>query len=123
YYLSSTHFPSSCSIAFTFFLYSYGPPRDLHSFPTRRSSDLSRASARSPCSSARVSLAWVQSRRAWRRSTARARPPSSASTEAARDRKSTRLNSSHVSISYAVFCLKKKKNTRNAHETNNPHAS
>src|SRR5207249_9845580 len=28
-----------------------------------------------------------------------------------RDRKSTRLNSSHVSISYAVFCLKKKKAT------------
>src|SRR5437868_11936950 len=28
-----------------------------------------------------------------------------------RDRKSTRLNSSHVSISYAVFCLKKKKST------------
>src|SRR6266498_3071614 len=27
------------------------------------------------------------------------------------DRKSTRLNSSHVRISYAVFCLKKKKNT------------
>src|SRR5690348_18023795 len=27
-----------------------------------------------------------------------------------RDRKSTRLNSSHPSISYAVFCLKKKKN-------------
>src|SRR5690242_21508805 len=27
----------------------------------------------------------------------------------ARDRKSTRLNSSHMSISYAVFCLKKKK--------------
>src|SRR5690554_7339814 len=27
-----------------------------------------------------------------------------------RDRKSTRLNSSHVRISYAVFCLKKKKN-------------
>src|SRR5690554_7608724 len=33
----------------------------------------------------------------------------------ARDRKSTRLNSSHVRISYAVFCLKKKKkqNKRN----------
>src|SRR5437660_2293642 len=30
---------------------------------------------------------------------------------AARDRKSTRLNSSHVAISYAVFCLKKKKKT------------
>src|SRR5699024_12315078 len=29
--------------------------------------------------------------------------------ERLRDRKSTRLNSSHVSISYAVFCLKKKK--------------
>src|SRR5690625_6050941 len=33
------------------------------------------------------------------------------------DRKSTRLNSSHVAISYAVFCLKKKKNnqTRKQH--------
>src|SRR5689334_24863122 len=30
-----------------------------------------------------------------------------------RDRKSTRLNSSHSSISYAVFCLKKKKNITN----------
>src|SRR3712207_6851731 len=29
----------------------------------------------------------------------------------AKDRKSTRLNSSHANISYAVFCLKKKKNT------------
>src|SRR3712207_5899791 len=29
--------------------------------------------------------------------------------EALRDRKSTRLNSSHANISYAVFCLKKKK--------------
>src|SRR3712207_8251048 len=28
------------------------------------------------------------------------------------DRKSTRLNSSHAHISYAVFCLKKKKNTK-----------
>src|SRR5690554_7420207 len=28
------------------------------------------------------------------------------------DRKSTRLNSSHVRISYAVFCLKKKKQTK-----------
>src|SRR5689334_25276981 len=31
------------------------------------------------------------------------------------DRKSTRLNSSHSSISYAVFCLKKKKSNRGAH--------
>src|SRR5688572_32373700 len=31
------------------------------------------------------------------------------------DRKSTRLNSSHSQISYAVFCLKKKKNKKNKH--------
>src|SRR5690625_7046144 len=31
------------------------------------------------------------------------------------DRKSTRLNSSHVAISYAVFCLKKKKETADEH--------
>src|SRR5688572_30947872 len=31
----------------------------------------------------------------------------------ARDRKSTRLNSSHSQISYAVFCLKKKKKNKN----------
>src|SRR5256885_3074012 len=35
------------------------------------------------------------------------------------DRKSTRLNSSHLVISYAVFCLKKKKNTRNASAVSN----
>src|SRR5690349_23202737 len=34
-----------------------------------------------------------------------------------RDRKSTRLNSSHVEISYAVFCLKKKKQNENAQQT------
>src|SRR5258708_31941034 len=34
---------------------------------------------------------------------------------AKRDRKSTRLNSSHQIISYAVFCLKKKKKTPNMH--------
>src|SRR2546426_8259780 len=33
-------------------------------------------------------------------------------TQHGRDRKSTRLNSSHLVISYAVFCLKKKKNTK-----------
>src|SRR5438445_3656822 len=32
---------------------------------------------------------------------------------AAADRKSTRLNSSHANISYAVFCLKKKKRAKN----------
>ena len=34
-------------------------------------------------------------------------------TQVMRDRKSTRLNSSHVVISYAVFCLKKKNTTKN----------
>src|SRR5436853_3794407 len=38
-------------------------------------------------------------------STSRATSPTTASS----DRKSTRLNSSHLGISYAVFCLKKKK--------------
>src|SRR5690349_22584960 len=47
---------------------------------------------------------------------------------AVRDRKSTRLNSSHVEISYAVFCLKKKKKkkkktkkkkSRHAHSSSN----
>src|SRR5258708_30544355 len=42
------------------------------------------------------------------------------------DRKSTRLNSSHQIISYAVFCLKKKTNhieptTRRSHSPNAPH--
>src|SRR2546427_6453880 len=37
------------------------------------------------------------------------------------DRKSTRLNSSHSQISYAVFCLKKKKNTRARFHWRNVH--
>src|SRR2546422_6801800 len=44
-------------------------------------------------------------RRRWRQRASAPRPPR-------RDRKSTRLNSSHGYISYAVFCLKKKKKTR-----------
>src|SRR2546422_5449116 len=40
--------------------------------------------------------------------------------QAAEDRKSTRLNSSHGYISYAVFCLKKKKKTPNNPSVNNP---
>src|SRR2546430_9488784 len=35
------------------------------------------------------------------------------------DRKSTRLNSSHSQISYAVFCLKKKKKTCSLYDDNN----
>src|SRR5438477_8563935 len=37
-----------------------------------------------------------------------------------RDRKSTRLNSSHMSISYAVFCLKKKKKKKKKNQLNTP---
>src|SRR5689334_23722616 len=40
------------------------------------------------------------------------RPLGPKSRRCVRDRKSTRLNSSHSSISYAVFCLKKKKEQR-----------
>src|SRR5439155_26538371 len=57
--------------------------------------------------------------RPWRRRTGTARPPCRSRRRARSscpirpiDRKSTRLNSSHVAISYAVFCLKKKKKNR-----------
>src|SRR5690606_42130162 len=64
------------------------------SFPTRRSSDLGppRRRPAAPC-----------------RKTKRANRFSSSLHSSLRDRKSTRLNSSHVKNSYAVFCLKKKK--------------
>src|SRR5690625_6944860 len=39
------------------------------------------------------------------------------------DRKSTRLNSSHVAISYAVFCLKKKRSQKSAHSSSSPSSS
>src|SRR2546430_17509508 len=42
---------------------------------------------------------------------------------ASRDRKSTRLNSSHSQISYAVFCLKKKKKTCVAFDEPSPPSS
>src|SRR5256885_11684183 len=44
-----------------------------------------------------------------------ARPGARGPRPAARDRKSTRLNSSHLVISYAVFCLKKKKTKYHTH--------
>src|SRR5438034_5179470 len=84
----------------SFFFYSYGDHRDLHSFPTRRSSDLAGHLRRSR------PLAAARSRGRVRAAPARAplRRP-----RVVADRKSTRLNSSHTVISYAVFCLKKKK--------------
>src|SRR5690625_6193065 len=44
-------------------------------------------------------------------------------TELVQDRKSTRLNSSHVAISYAVFCLKKKTKHGSSRRTRNKSSS
>src|SRR5437773_8849040 len=44
--------------------------------------------------------------------------PTAARASPERDRKSTRLNSSHITISYAVFCLKKKKKKRHKYINN-----
>src|SRR5256885_11248576 len=46
-------------------------------------------------------------------------PPAGDRAARARDRKSTRLNSSHLVISYAVFCLKKKDNVHAAADRRN----
>src|SRR5205809_4155090 len=91
------------SLLSSFFSYCYGHHRDLHSFPTRRSSDLpsSHGSACTLRSQPTTACGSVP-----RRTTCCAaliRRP---------DRKSTRLNSSHGYISYAVFCLKKKKKNK-----------
>src|SRR5437870_13762745 len=86
------HSHANCYKYFSLALYfsANGHLQYLHSFPTRRSSDLGLEAVRWP----------------GRFEVVRRRP---LVVEAARDRKSTRLNSSHVAISYAVFCLKKKK--------------
>src|SRR5207253_5620537 len=92
--------------------------RYLHSFPTRRSSDL-RHFPGGPPGYARRRNAVAQPRRfvhgfwTWRRRgfyAPRHEKQSGRKSTDSRDRKSTRLNSSHVAISYAVFCLKKKNN-------------
>src|SRR5438045_5315796 len=80
----------------------YCAHRYLHSFPTRRSSDLSCASLISLKRSAACGLLGLRS--GWYCLASRR--------NAFLDRKSTRLNSSHLGISYAVFCLKKKKRTK-----------
>src|ERR1035438_1121441 len=66
-----------------------GDRRDLHSFPTRRSSDLDFAARRT---GRLPNLCGSSGRRHCRRGRGA-------------DRKSTRLNSSHLGTSYAVFCL------------------
>src|SRR5699024_12673880 len=99
------------------FLYVYRHDLDLHSFPTRRSSDLA-AGALERSAQEHVELlelivagdiaragALMRQHIGHVRGVWAGRPES----DDGKDRKSTRLNSSHVSISYAVFCLKKKK--------------
>src|SRR2546426_8318943 len=79
------------------------PPRSTL-FPTRRSSDL----IRFPSLDAGAAPApETQDRRPPRAQRSVIEAPDRQVQEA--DRKSTRLNSSHLVISYAVFCLKKKK--------------
>src|SRR5690606_42084867 len=97
-------------------------PRALHSFPTRRSSDLLVRTFEPDGGGERVLLDLRG--QVWHRNelgllSVALDPDFEANgrlwvyyvpAEGA-DRKSTRLNSSHVKISYAVFCLKKKRNT------------
>src|SRR5207249_10841084 len=99
------------------------PTRALHSFPTRRSSDLEQSFDRFQVLLLQLDVGGNRHRaepimavgnfRGFLEMLNGIRPPLRHFVELRlvgqrRDRKSTRLNSSHVSISYAVFCLKKK---------------
>src|SRR5690606_41440746 len=107
-------------LAYELFFQRSGGHPDLHSFPTRRSSDLTaaRRSRRRAASGSSAASAGAPARDSSRaaatvpRTSQRAliRPPPWQDDPV--DRKSTRLNSSHVKISYAVFCLKKKKQVK-----------
>src|SRR5204862_7417405 len=100
-------------LSFPFFFYSYRHHRYLHSFPTRRSSDLltSRCISRpTKSSSGRRGCFPPPAPCILPIAPCAASKPSGSAKSS--DRKSTRLNSSHVEISYAVFCLKKKKTDR-----------
>src|SRR5690606_41761683 len=79
-----------------------GSSRALHSFPTRRSSDLLMFK-KYDLPSALPVLRATSLAREFATALAMSVYPQPG------DRKSTRLNSSHVKISYAVFCVKKKK--------------
>src|SRR5205814_7703269 len=99
------------------FTHSNPDPRDPHSFPTRRSSDLdglqheqeqrdadpSIRRPEDPADRSRDARAHVIEEEIQRR-----RLRGALAGADAEDRKSTRLNSSHLGIAYAVFCLKKK---------------
>src|SRR5438445_1697327 len=95
---------------YDFFLFTWSVAHpDLHSFPTRRSSDLP---PQSRCSLQPVKLRISQKvvAHAQEQLGRRLLNHRRDARQLSEDRKSTRLNSSHANISYAVFCLKKKKN-------------
>src|SRR5688572_32449995 len=105
-----------------FFFHGTGAPPALHSFPTRRSSDLRRDLGAHALSTTDIPLQGALLRHLERRGTwlVVTLTTEEAGTVQllffngeAQDRKSTRLNSSHSQISYAVFCLKKKKKHHN----------
>src|SRR5437870_10758273 len=99
--------------SFFFFLYGARALPTLHSFPTRRSSDLDEAEK---------ILDLMQEEKSEEVQEILEYPEHSAGRVLwilQEDRKSTRLNSSHVAISYAVFCLKKKKKQENPPDDQN----
>src|SRR5207248_9753574 len=99
-----------------FFFYRSRDLRDLHSFPTRRSSDLAGRHIESEAVP-HYGTIWGSTSGCWIVNLAIVNRPAQPIYAGRRaqvekvDRKSTRLNSSHRTISYAVFCLKKKKKT------------
>src|SRR5206468_7042413 len=85
--------------------------RDLHSFPTRRSSDLGEreSSPNAGRAGTRHEIVYHRGAPVAGEIGSTIRSANMTRARSLRDRKSTRLNSSHDQISYAVFCLKKKK--------------
>src|SRR5437899_12402697 len=96
---------TSCSLFHFFFFYSSADHRALHSFPTRRSSDLKVATLPVIALGVGIGVDYAL----YLLSVQLAQQRAGLSLTELEDRKSTRLNSSHLGISYAVFCLKKKK--------------
>src|SRR5699024_12609529 len=92
------------------FFYGYGAHAVLPSFPTRRSSDLIMSRKKNIDGKEKNNKRNDPNERVQHDIIRFHLFHTSSLPVKRRDRKSTRLNSSHVSISYAVFCLKKKTN-------------
>src|SRR5690348_17727381 len=95
-----------------FLSYCYAALRHLHSFPTRRSSDL--ATLKPGAREKLAKISGILLAHTGLTLQIEGHTDSVGSDEFNQDRKSTRLNSSHPSISYAVFCLKKKNSTQHS---------